>query len=249
MFITDKITHVGRYLLMMSKLFHSLERPFIYYKLIMRNIVSMVLSSLSIVLIIATFVGAVTTLQTAYQLISPMIPRSTIGSIVSASTMLELAPTVVTFILAGMMGSSIASEIGTMRVTEQIDALEVMGINSVAYLVLPKMLASLVVYPILVTISAFLCHLGGIVAGEISGSVSTVEFTQGVQQWFEPVQVRVMYTKAFVFGFLISTISAYQGYYTRGGALEVGQACTKAVVQSCIAMVVADYFVAQILLD
>lgn len=241
--------HIGRYLMMMSNLFHSLERPVIYYRLFMREIITMVIGSLSIVVLIATFVGAVTTLQTAYQLISPWIPRSTIGSVVSASTMLELAPTVVTFILAGMMGSSIASEIGTMRVTEQIDALEVMGINSVAYLVLPKLTASLIVYPMLVTIAAFLCHLGGIIAGEVSGQVSAVEFTQGVQQWFEPIQVRVMYTKSIIFGFLISTISAYQGYYTSGGALEVGQSCTKAVVNSCIAMVVADYFVADILLD
>lgn len=229
-------------------MFRSLERFSVYYRLVLMEILSMVIGSAMIVTVISTFIGGVTTLQTAYQLISGWIPKSTIGSIVSASTLLELSPTVLTFILAGRIGSSIASQIGTMRVTEQIDALEVMGINASAYLIMPKIIGALFAFPILISLSAFLCHLGGLIAGDITGVVSAREFTIGVQQWFEPFQVTVMYTKAFIFGFLVSSISAYQGYYTYGGALEVGQSSTKAVVFSCLAMVVADYLVAQIML-
>lgn len=240
--------HIGRYFLLMRELFRSWERPSVYYKLILDEYNSMTIGSLSIVILISTFVGGVTTLQTAYQLISGWIPRYTIGSIVSASTLLELSPTVVTFILAGRIGSSISSQIGTMRVTEQIDALEVMGVNPVAYLVMPKIIAAFFAFPSMVTISAFLCHAGGLMAGELSGELSASDFTLGVQMWYDPFQVTVMYTKSLIFGFLIASISAYHGYFTYGGALEVGQSSTKAVVYSCMAVVVADYLVAQIML-
>lgn len=240
--------HIGRYFNMLLAMPRTLERPSVYYHLMMAEIASMCLGSASIVVLIASFIGAVTTVQTSYQLVSPFIPRYTIGNIVSASSLLELAPTVIAFILAGRIGSSIASQIGTMRVTEQIDALEVMGINPVGYLVIPKLLGGLISFPVLVTFSAFLLHFGGAVAGQLSGAITMGEFAYGVQLWFDPHQVSVMYTKSFVFGFLITTISAYHGYYTNGGALEVGQSATKAVVYSCIAMVIADYFVALLML-
>jgi phospholipid/cholesterol/gamma-HCH transport system permease protein len=240
--------HIGRYFLLIRDLFRSWERPSVYYKLILDEYNSMAIGSLSIVVLISTFVGGVTTLQTSYQLVSSWIPRYTIGNIVSASTLLELSPTVVTFILAGRIGSSIASQIGTMRVTEQIDALEVMGVNPVAYLVLPKIIAAFFAFPTMVTISAFLCHFGGLVAGELSGQLSKEDFMLGVQLWYDPFQVTVMYTKSLIFGFLISSISAYHGFFTHGGALEVGQSSTKAVVYSCMAVVIADYLVAQIML-
>lgn len=225
-----------------------MEKPRIYYELALQETVSMILGSMGIVVIISVFVGGVTTLQTAYQLVSDLIADSIIGSIVSASTLLELSPTVMVFILAGRIGSKIASEIGTMRVTEQIDAIEVMGINSSAYLILPKIIGGLIAFPILVTVSAFLAHLGGMLAGDWTGAVTAVEFTSGIQTYFEPFQVVVMYVKAFTFGFLITTISAYQGFYTQGGALEVGASATRAVVFSCLSMVVADYLIAQIML-
>jgi len=214
----------------------------------MQEITAMTGGSMFIVVVISTFVGGVTTLQTAYQLTTGLIPPSVIGSVVAASTLLELAPTVVTFILAGQIGSRIASQIGTMRVTEQIDAIEVMGINSSTYLILPKIIGGLVSLPILVTVAAFLCILGGMLAGDLTGEVTATEYTLGIQTYYDPLQVTVMYIKALTFGFLITTISAYQGYYTRGGALEVGQSSTLAVVYSCLAMVLADYFIAQILL-
>ena len=229
-------------------MFKSMEKPGIYYRLALSETVSFISGSMVIIVVISTFIGAVTTLQTGYQLISSFVPRSIIGTIVSTTTLLELSPTVVTFILAGRIGSKIASEIGTMRVTEQIDALEVMGINSSAYLIFPKVIAGLLALPTLVTISAFLAHLGGVLAGDLSGTVTAYEFTLGLQTYYDPYQVAVMYVKAFTFGFLITTVSAYQGYFTKGGALEVGASSTKAVVFSCLAMVVADYLIAQLML-
>lgn len=234
--------------MLLGSMFKTMEKPKIYYDLALQETVSMITGSLGIVIIISVFIGGVTTLQTAYQLISDLIAKSIIGSIVSASTLLELAPTVMTFILAGRIGSKIASEIGTMRVTEQIDAIEVMGINSSAYLILPKIIAGLISFPVLVSVSAFLAHLGGLLAGDWTGEVTAVEFTAGIQTYFEPFQVAVMYVKAITFGFLITAVSAYQGFYTRGGALEVGASSTKAVVFSCLSMVVADYLIAQIML-
>lgn len=229
-------------------MFKTLEKPSVYYRLALAETVSMVTGSLLIVVIISVFIGAVSTLQTAYQLVTSLVPDSIIGSVVSATTLLELSPTVLTFILAGRIGSKIASEIGTMRVTEQIDALEVMGINSSAYLILPKIIGGIISLPILVSISAFLAHTGGMLAGDYSGAVTSLEFAIGVQTYYDPYQVAVMYVKAFTFGYIITTVSAYQGFYTKGGALEVGASSTKAVVYSCLSMVVADYLIAEIML-
>lgn len=246
--MTKFLFHIGRYVLLLGSMFRSLEKPQVYYRLWLAESVSMIGGTVGIVIIISTFIGAVTTLQTAYQLVSSLVPDKVIGSVVSASTLLELAPTVMTFIIAGRIGSQIASEIGTMRVTEQIDAIEVMGINSSAYLILPKILAGLVSLPVLVTVSAFVAHAGGLFAGDVSGEVTAVEFTQGIQEYFEPFQVAVMYVKAITFGFIITTVSAYQGFYTDGGSLEVGASSTKAVVYSCLVMVVADYIIAELML-
>lgn len=246
--VSEFLYHLGRYSMLMRTLFKTPERFGVYWDLTMRETISMTGGSMMIVVVISTFIGGVTTLQTAYQLVSPFIPKSVIGSVVSASTLLELSPTVLTFILAGRIGSKIASELGTMRVTEQIDALEVMGINSAGYLIIPKIAAGLLSWPILVTVSAFLCTIGGMIAGDSSGTVTMMDFTQGLQQYFDPYQVTVMYVKVFVFALQITTISAYNGYYTEGGALEVGEASTKAVVQSCLALVIADYLIAEIML-
>ena len=162
--------------------------------------------------------------------------------------LLELAPTITAIVLAGKVGSSIASHLGTMRVTEQIDALEVMGINPAGYLILPKIAASLVTIPMLVTIAAFLLTLGGLTAGYLTGEVAPADFIQGARQYFDPFQVQFMLIKAVTFGFIISSIAAYQGFYTSGGALEVGQSSTRAVVVSCTMILLADYVLAQLLI-
>ena len=234
--------------MLLGRMFKTLEKPSVYYRLTLTEINQMIGGSMIIVVVISIFIGGVSTLQTAYQLTSSLVPRSIIGTIVSVTALLELAPTILNFIIAGRVGSKIASEIGTMRVTEQIDALEVMGINSAAYLILPKLIGGLISIPILVSISAFLMHFGGIFAGSYSGAVTAAEFTTGLRTYYDPYQVAVMYVKAITFGLLITSISAYQGYYTRGGALEVGASATRAVVFSCLAMVVADYLIAEIML-
>ncbi len=206
------------------------------------------IGSLTIVVIIAVFQGAVTTLQIAYQLISPLVAKPVIGSIVSDSSMLELAPTITCLVLAGKVGSHIASEIGTMRVYEQVDALEVMGINSSGFLALPKIVAGLIMIPLLVIISIFLSNVGGVIAGEASGILTSEEFLQGARESFLPYNLVFSLVKAFTYAFIITSVSSFHGYYTEGGALEVGHSSTKAVVYSAVAILFADYLLTQIML-
>jgi phospholipid/cholesterol/gamma-HCH transport system permease protein len=204
--------------------------------------------SLGIIAIISVFLGAVTTVQTAFQLVSDLVPRTVIGGIVRDSTILELSPTISAIVLAGKVGSSVASQIGTMRVTEQIDALEIMGINSPGYLIMPKIVAAVLMIPLLVIISIALSILGGYLAGVGSGAVTGQDFINGLNSGFIPFTFTVSMVKSVIFAFIITSVSAYQGFYTSGGALEVGQSSTKAVVISCIAILGADYVVAQLLL-
>jgi phospholipid/cholesterol/gamma-HCH transport system permease protein len=240
--------HFGRYILFLFRLFTLSEKSVVYYKEIMREVVSMGIGSLMIVFINSLFVGAVTTVQTAYQLVTDLVPRSTIGAIVSASALLELAPTITSLVLAGKIGSSIAGQIGTMRTSEQIDALDVMGINSASYLVLPKIMGAILSFPCLAIIAAFLMHIGGILAGDLTQVISSEEFIEGARDFYDPFNVTFMVIKSVTFGFLISSIAAYQGYYVSGGANEVGQASTQAVVMSCIMILFSDYVLAALLL-
>jgi phospholipid/cholesterol/gamma-HCH transport system permease protein len=161
---------------------------------------------------------------------------------------LEFAPTVSCLILAGKVGSNIASELGTMRLTEQIDALEIMGVNTTSYLIGPKIVAAITMIPLLVVISAGTGIYGGMVAGAASGYVSSTEYIQGALSWFEPFNVFIMMLKALTFSFLITSIACYQGFYAYGGALDIGKASTKAVVISCIMILVSDYLLAWLLL-
>ena len=219
-----------------------------YWQLILMECNAIGVGSVLIVVLVSVFIGAVMTIQTAYQLESPLLSNSLIGTTVANSSMLELAPTVTSLVLAGKVGSAIASQLGTMRVTEQIDALEVMGINSATYLIMPKIVAALISFPLLVILAAFLQMLGGLVAGDLTGEVSSVEFIQGMREYFEVFYLQFMLIKAISFGFIIASISAYQGYFVRGGALEVGQGSTRAVVYSCIVILCTDYALAEILI-
>ncbi len=240
--------HFGKYILLLKSVFKKPEKFSIYQDEIFREMVDIGLGSLGIISIISIFIGAVTTVQTAFQLVSDLIPKSVIGGITRDSTILELSPTICSLVLAGKIGSSIASQIGTMRVTEQIDALEIMGINAPGYLILPKVTAGVIMVPMLVIVSIFLSITGGYLAGSASGAVTSAEFIQGLTTNFNPFTVTIAMVKAVTFAIIITTVSAYQGFYTNGGALEVGQASTKAVVISCIAILVADYIIAQLLL-
>ncbi len=240
--------HFGRYLILLSKLFVRFERRKVYWEDTMREAVNIGIGSLVIVFIGSLFIGAVMTLNTAYQLTSGLFPNSVIGSVVSAAALMEFAPTITALLLAGKVGSHIASEIGTMRVYEQLDALEVMGVNVPSYLILPKMLGGLIAFPCLVVISAFLIHLGGIMAGETADVLNAQEFANGVRMYYDEFQVTFMMIKSVVFGFIVTTISCYHGYFVKGGPREVGQASTRAVVTSAIAVFIADYILAALLL-
>ncbi len=240
--------HLGRYLILIGSFFRSPEKFSVYWTLFLQECNVIGVGSIVIVTLISLFIGAVMTLQTAYQLESPLFPLSLIGTTVANSALLELAPTVTSLVLAGKVGSSISSQLGTMRVTEQIDALEVMGVNSGTYLIMPKILASLVVFPSLIVIAAFLMIMGGLIAGILTGECPAIDFISGAQEFFIPFYVYFMLIKAVTFGFVISSISSYQGYYTVGGAMAVGQSSTRAVVFSCIVILISDYVLAQILI-
>src|SRR6476469_5645107 len=226
--------HFGKYILMIQAVFRKPEKFSIYKNEIFREMVDIGLGSLGIISIISIFIGAVTTVQTAFQLTSDLIPKSIIGSITRDSTILELSPTICSLVLAGKIGSSIASQIGTMRVTEQIDALEIMGINAPGYLILPKLLAGVLMIPVLVIVAISLSISGGYLAGVASGAVTAAEYIQGLTTGFVPFTLGVAMIKAVIFAFIITTVSSYQGFYTDGGAIEVGKSSTNAVVISCI---------------
>lgn len=239
----------GKYMILMSTLFVRREKFSVYWKLIIDECILIGTDSILIVAIVSSFIGAVTCIQTAANLVSPLVPIYVVASVVREMSILELAPTFTCVVLAGKVGSSIAGQLGTMRITQQVDALEVMGINSASYLILPKIIASIITIPMLVTFAGLLAILGGYTAGILGNIISTQDFIYGIQIDFNEFNVTFALIKAFVFAFLISSISAFEGYYTKGGALEVGQSSTSAVVKSCIAVLVADLSLAQLLLN
>jgi len=242
-------TEFGRYLLLMKGMFSRPENGKMYWKEFMHQCVEIGIGSLGIVVIISFFMGAVSALQTAYQLTSPVIPKSTIAQIVRDTVILEFAPTLVCIVLAGVVGSKIASELGNMRVSEQIDALEIMGINTKTYLVLPKIIAALMMIPLLIVISMGLGIFGGRVAGVASGILAPNVYDRGLLENFVSYNVFFALVKGYTFSFIISSIPAFYGYHVQGGSLEIGRASTKAVVVSCVAILFADYVLAALLLN
>lgn len=202
-----------------------------------------------IVLLVSIFIGAVTAVQTAYQLYgTPFVPSSYIGLIVRNTVIFELAPTFTALILAGKVGSNLASELGSMRVTEQIDALEIMGVNTESYLIATRIFAALITIPILVAIASFSGIMGGYVATAAGSYYSVEDYVRGIRMFFHPFDVQLMFIKSFTFSFIVSSISCYMGYYVQGGSVEIGRASTKAVVYSCIFVLLADYVIAELLL-
>ena len=242
------LREIGKYILMIKGMFSRPENWKMYWKEFMHQCSEIGIGSLGIVAIISFFIGAVSAIQTAYQLVSTLIPLSTISQIVRDTVILEFAPTLVSIVLAGVVGSKIAGELGNMRVSEQIDALEIMGINTKAYLVGPKILAAVVVIPMLIVIAMVLGIWGGRIAGSMSGILSGDVFDKGLREAFNPYNVFFSLVKAYVFAYLISSIPAYYGYNVKGGALEIGRASTKAVVVSCIMILIADYVLSALLL-
>ncbi|MCF8304556.1 MAG: ABC transporter permease [Bacteroidales bacterium] len=240
--------HLGRYLSLMRLVFRKPEKASIYHKQVLIEMESLGLDSMGIVAIVSVFMGAVVTIQMAFNVDTPLIPMYTIGYATKQSVILEFSPTIISLILAGKVGSRIASEIGTMRVTEQIDALEIMGINSSTYLIFPKIIASLFINPVLIVFSMFLALLGGYAISAITGLVAPHDYLYGIRAFFEMFDVIYALIKTVVFAFIIASVSGYHGYYTKGGALEVGKSSTQAVVHSSIAIIFFNLILTQILL-
>lgn len=242
------LEHIGKYFLMLAQVFKKPQKGRVFYESLMKEIEELGLKSLGIIMFISFFIGGVIALQTALNLDSPFIPKSLIGFAAKRSIILEFAPTFCSIILAGKVGSYITSSIGTMRVTEQIDALEVMGINSLNHLVFPKVLATLFFYPFLIVLAMALGIFGGWIAGVLSGLFSGVDYVAGLQTDFKPFLVTYAIIKTLVFAFLISTVPSYHGYYVKGGSIAVGKASTQSVVWTTILIVIANYFLTQMLL-
>ncbi|SMO62290.1 phospholipid/cholesterol/gamma-HCH transport system permease protein [Saccharicrinis carchari] len=240
--------HFGRYVLFLNRVFSKPEKLRIFVKQVFKEADSLGVGSIGIVSIISFFMGAVITLQTAYNLDLVFIPKYTIGLAARESVLLEFSSTIVGLILAGKVGSNIASEIGSMRVSEQIDAIEIMGINSSSYLVLPKIIALVGMIPFITLISMGIGIFGGWLAGAVTGEVPSADFIYGVQFGFKPFYIFYAIIKSVVFAFLISSISAYHGYYVDGGSLEVGAASTRAVVVSSIQILLFNLLLTQLLL-
>ena len=241
------MSKLGKYLIFLGKLFTNPEKFRVYLALTFQECVDIGINSIMIVAIVSSFLGAVTCVQTAANMDNPFVPQYIISLIVRDTTILEMGPTITCVVLAGKIGSNIAGQLGTMRITEQIDALEVMGINSRSYLVLPKIIAAIITFPMLVTLACFLAIYGGYLAGWVTGAISPQEYIKGLQFQFKENYMIFALTKSVVFAFLIVTISAFKGFYTKGGAYEVGTASTAAVTNSCIAILIADYLLAQLL--
>lgn len=243
------LNNLGAYFLLIGRALRRPERWKEYWKALSREIDYLGYDSVVIVTIISLFVGAVVTIQTALNLEDPLIPDYYIAIATRESIILEFSPTMISLILAGKVGSNIASTLGTMRVSEQIDALEVMGVNSASYLITPKIVASMIFNPILIVLSMFLGLLGGFIAGNLTGMISATDYQLGLQLGFKPYYVQYALSKTVVFAFLITSISSYYGYTVKGGAVEVGTASTKAVVSSSVAVIVANYILTQVLLS
>lgn len=242
------ISQIGKYFLMLQEIFRKQTKWSVMKKLIFKEIDDLIIDSLGIVAFISFFVGGVVSIQTALNLTNPLIPKYLIGFATRQSVILEFAPTFISVIMAGKMGSFITSSIGTMRVTEQIDALEVMGVNSVNYLVFPKIIA-LLLYPFLIGIAMFLGILGGWMAGVYGGFTNSTDFITGAQMEFIPFHVVYAFIKTLIFALLLATIPSFHGYYMKGGALEVGKASTVAFVWTAVSIILFNYILTQLLLS
>ena len=247
MMLIRYLSQIGRYFLMLKEIFNKQTKWSVMKKLIFKEIDDLIIDSLGIVCFISFFIGGVVAIQTALNLTNPLIPKYLIGFATRQSVILEFAPTFISVIMAGKMGSYITSSIGTMRVTEQIDALEVMGVNSLNYLVFPK-IAALLLYPFVIGISMFLGVFGGWLACAYGGFSTSEDFIQGAQMEFIPFHIAYAFIKTLIFAMLLATIPSFHGYYMKGGALEVGKASTVSFVWTSVCIILFNYILTQLLL-
>lgn len=239
---------MGRYFWMLGKVFTRPERHKIYIRQLFNEIEALGLNSVGIVVIISVFIGGIMTIQLAYNLVNPLYPTTIIGLGTRDTLILEFSSTMMALILAGKIGSNITSEIGSMKVTEQIDSLEIMGINSANYLILPKIVAVVFIFPFLFILSVFFGLLGGLFVGPTVGVVTVTEYIDGIRYMFVPYYITFSVIKSLVFGFLVASVPAYFGYFVQGGALEVGKASTQAVVSTNILILLFDLILTRLLL-
>ena len=238
---------LGQYILLMKRAFARPERVRMYFKQFMKEVDQLGVSSIGIVLLISFFIGAVITIQIKYNIESPWMPRWTVGYVTREIMLLEFSSSIMCLILAGKVGSNIASELGTMRVTQQIDALETMGINSASYLILPKIVAMVAFIPILVTFSIFAGIIGAFATCWFGGIMMATDLEYGLQYMFQDWFVWCGIIKSLFFAFIIATVSAFFGYHVEGGSIEVGKASTNSVVSSSVLILFADLILTKLL--
>lgn len=241
------IYHFGNFILWQKQIYKKPENNKMYYKETIRQMYDIGIGSLPIVFLISIFIGAVTSVQFYYQMSGSLIPMFYIGYIVRDMTIIELAPTITCLVLAGKVGSNMAAELGGMRQKEHIDAMEIMGVNTSAYLIMPKLIAALLMIPILVCASAIIGIVGAYLASVPTGLFTSADFVKGVRSFFVPYNVVMMLVKAVVFAYILTSVSCYQGYFVKGGSIELGEASTRAVVYSNILILLADYVIALVL--
>lgn len=246
--LTDYIKSIGQYFIMIYETFKRMTKSSEIRRLILQEIDDLIISSLGIVVFISFFIGAVIAIQTALNFSNPFVPKSLIGFAARQSIILEFSPTFIAIIMAGKVGSYITSSIGTMRVSEQIDALEVMGINSLNYLVFPKIVA-MCMFPFVIAISMFVGIIGAYIASVYGGYLDAEQFISGIKEDFIPFQVFYAFLKSFIFAFILATVPAFHGYYMKGGSLEVGHASTTSFVWTSVIIIFMNYFITQLLLS
>lgn len=242
--------HIGRYTVMIGQIFSRPEKVSVYWSRLMMEIVQLGVKSVGIVVLMSVFMGMVLVIQTASAIDSPLIPLYTVGFTAKQSILLEFSPTIIALILAGKVGSNIASELGSMRVTEQIDALDIMGVNSMNFLITPKIIGAVIIFPVVIVFSMAAAFFGGYVACVTTGMVTVDTYEYGIQLFHDKDMLYLSYAlgKTAVFAFIMTSISAYQGYFVNGGALEVGKASTRAVVYSSVLILLFNYIITQLVL-
>ncbi len=245
--IVNFLSHFGNYVLWKRQMFSKPENYRMYYNETIRQMYDIGIGSLTIVFLISIFIGAVTAVQFYYQMSGTLIPAYYIGYIVRDMTIIELAPTITCLVLAGKVGSNMAAELGGMRQKEHIDAMEIMGVNTTAFLVVPKIIAAMIVIPILVCIAALVSISGAYLATVPTGLFSGADYIKGIRSFFVPYNVFMMFVKAITFAYILTGVSCYQGYFVKGGSIELGEASTRAVVYSDVLILLADYLIAVVL--
>ncbi|MDR1763616.1 MAG: ABC transporter permease [Dysgonamonadaceae bacterium] len=244
----EALRKFGRYIILMLRTLTVPERWSVFFRQTLTEIYKLGVDSLWIVIFISVFIGAVLTIQVSLNIQSPMIPSFTVGYITRETILLEFSSTIMSLILAGKVGSNIASELGTMRVTEQIDALEIMGVNSANYLILPKIAAFVVFIPVLVIFSMFFGVCGGYLIAFATDMITVAKYEYGIQYWFQPYYIGYSIVKSMSFAFIIASVSSFYGYYVKGGALQVGKASTDSVVMCSVLILVFDLVITHLML-